>query len=489
MSLGFRTVGFVRGLIVKSVFLIIFLGLLLAASFVLPPAFFERVYPVSGPENPEPDYREFSVTVGPGGNFSTISEALASSPENYAVIVLPGTYRENLRISGRVVLGFNATVLPENPYLPGIEITGTGRVSGLRLVFSNGTGSWVRGTSFVGLYVHDASDVRLEELEIEGYPTGVIVNRSSGVSLDRVRVRGTEWNGLLALDSSVSVGDSVFTGSEKAHGVALLNSSGKFRNVSSFGNHGYGFYLENVRSAVFRSVSAFSNTFGFFIQDSAGNEILLSNLSFNRAENVRMENSSGNRISSSYIGYSETENGIYLNESHGNSFVNLTVERNRWNGFHFNNSRLNSVSDSVIRGNEPAGVYLFNSPRTVITGSKLTENRWRGVFSVGSPGLVLENSEVVKNLEGVYLENSENSSVTGNLIGDNPLYGVRIESSDRVRVTGNEIFGSRQNEWAAAVAVSSSKGVEVVGNILYSNSAPSDIKDSEVIWRDNGSGP
>ncbi len=73
------------------------------------------------------------------------------------------------------------------------------------------------------------SDVLVSDLTVEGGESGVWVDGSVGVTLDRVTVRGAEWHGIYAQDAQITVRDCVIGDLRAPHpqGVEIINSDSR----------------------------------------------------------------------------------------------------------------------------------------------------------------------------------------------------------------------------------------------------------------------
>ncbi len=425
------------------------------------------------------------ITVGSGGNFSTIQEAVTYASPYDTILVMPGVYYENLHLTKPLNLSApqGATVIPGDQYLPVLHLQGVSgvNVSGFTLRYAETGGAGAPGVpGMLGIYIESASGNLLRDVSVVDFPTGVILNSSTGNVLEGVRVLSATWNSIyLENSSSNTLVDVVAKGSARAHGVVLRLSTGNtFINLTASDNSGHGVLLESSGSNAFYGGEAVNNTFGFFLQGSSGNVIAGMNISLNYAENLRFEESSYNTLEDSVIYSSVTENGIYLNESHYNTLSNLSIARNRWNGVYINASRGTKVVGCDIYANEPAGVYILNSPESVVSGSRVHHNLWRGVYVVASDGVRVENSSIYANQEGVYFELSTGVRVVNNTLDSNLLYGIRARSSGAATIALNTVSNTTANPWAKGVELSS-----VTGSVVYHNAF---INNSIQAWDDSG---
>jgi hypothetical protein len=147
------------------------------------------------------------VTVGPGGDHSTISAAAAAGD---TVLISGGVYREQLR-PPRDGMTFRA--------VPGerVVIDGGGRLGARAGFVHNGLvnlshrahitiiGITVQGSGSHGVWAERASDVLLRDCEVAGsFDGGIVFTRSARVAVRRCDVHGNNAHGVGALNEAVS---------------------------------------------------------------------------------------------------------------------------------------------------------------------------------------------------------------------------------------------------------------------------------------------
>ena len=417
------------------------------------------------------------LTVGSSGaNFTSIQEAVSYASPYDTIIILPGVYYENLLIEKPLTITApdGAVLLPADQYLPVIHLLAVSgaNLSGFTLRYAESGGTGAPGVpGMLGIYLESASGSVLSRLTVAGFPTGIILNSSSGNVLRDIKVLSSTWNSLYLGASSDNLIEGVhLNGSARAHGAVLrFSHRNTFRNLTAGDNHGYGVLLDRSSSNTFTGGLITNNTFGFFIQSSISNTIAGMRISRNYAENIRFEDSSYNTVRDSIVVESVTENGIYLNESHHNSLINLTLAYNRWNGVYVNNSIGNRVVASEIYGNNPAGVYVLRSPSTLVQASRVHGNLWRGIYVVASDGVRVENSTIYENQEGIYFEHSQNVSIVNCTLSSNLLYGIRAFSSSGATITLNTVRNTTGNAWATGVALEGVSASAVYHNAFIGN--------------------
>ncbi|NOZ81699.1 MAG: hypothetical protein GXO63_00950 [Candidatus Micrarchaeota archaeon] len=391
------------------------------------------------------------------------------------ITVLSGVFRKNLVMDRPAkIVGKNAKIIPQDPFLPAIMITSPGvEIYNLSLEFENVSGTEKPGApGLLGIYVRTRGPVVISGITINGFPTGIIINFSSDITLSGISVNGTEWNGLFVLHSEkIKVSDSGFTGSAKASGVVLIDTNDSvFSATISSGNPGYGFYLERSYRNTFSGGSASKNGFGFFLVSSPENLIKDFTVFGNRAENIRLEESNHTVVLNSVLYGSKEENGIYLNESHHTVLSGLKIYGNRWNGIYVNSSTNVTIRSCKLFGNTPSGAYIYLSSDITLEGVESFENGWRGIFAERSSGIDITDSIIRNNPEGIYLGFVSSSSVTASKIESNSFYGVRVENSSGVVIHDNIIKNTTGNQWSTGIMFSGVSSSRVYRNDFLNNS-------------------
>lgn len=128
--------------------------------------------------------------------------------------------------------------------------------------------------------------------------------------------------------------------------------------------------------------------------------------------------------------YNNSDSGIALEQTQNTDVRDNTV-RNNTNGIRVKNSDHNTVKNNNVKSNPSAGILIFDSSAYInVEGNTIEEN--------GN--------------QGIYLADSNNCKVTGNMVTKNNE-GIRIDNSTALLIYKNEFLENSKN---AVVIVSGS---------------------------------
>ncbi|MGZ4918099.1 MAG: right-handed parallel beta-helix repeat-containing protein [Halobacteriota archaeon] len=225
-----------------------------------------------------------SLTVGPSGQYKTITDAVNAAQPGDTITLDPGTYVENVTITKPLTLrgeGSSATTMrAANPGQDVIRLQGTGiRIEGMKI--SGATGA-----------------------------SGVHVDHVSGFTVAGVAVRNT--------------GRAVYLDGA---------SNGEVSN-SNLADNGYGVYCDGAsRNTIAGNVASGEQGVppalgdGIYMYYCNGNTITHNNLSANHVFGISLFHSSGNTIANNSI-LSNQDIGVRLRESNNNTLTYNTFSGN-----------------------------------------------------------------------------------------------------------------------------------------------------------------
>jgi parallel beta-helix repeat protein len=198
-------------------------------------------------------------------------------------------------------------------------------------------------------------------------------------------------------------------------GAILLNSHDNlFTGNDAYGNNAYGYsILSGSYNNIFAAEDSFSNDIdGFYVRESHNNTFLLCDVYSNNDEGFEVQNGSDNNFTLNNLW--ENNAGFYLhtdsdsNHLEGNEVYNSTNE-----GYHLHNgANSNTLLDNLADGNSE-GFYIVETAL-----NNLIDN------------------EAYNNDYGIYLVESNDTTMQGNIFADSPNWGAYIYDSD------NTMFGS-----------------------------------------------
>jgi len=260
-----------------------------------------------------------NLTVGTGGQFKTIQEAVDAAKPGDTVLVAPGTYTENVVVSKPLTITGNATVNAADSSKDVLLITSPG--------------------------------VHIDGLTISGGETGVNVAGVASCAITNITEHG-----------------NVFA-------VYLANATNCVVSNNNLANNHYGVYCDYATSNTIANNVATGETGGgdkatysdgIYLYYSNSNNVTQNNLSDNHVYGISLFYSSGNDISNNTIhanddigvrlGSAADNNTLSFNTIGGSSQLGILILNARGNQIYLNNFVNQSVAIS------DASAAILNSP-------------------------------------------------------------------------------------------------------------------------------
>ena len=105
--------------------------------------------------------------------------------------------------------------------------------------------------------------------------------------------------------------------------------------------------------------------------------------------------------------------------------------------------RINVTIKNFQISNFYYGIWLHNSHESEISGNMLTENTGRSIWLGYSDNNIVFNNNITKNnVNGIELFYSENNTIHGNFIVKNNYYGIKLESSCYNKIYNNNFINN-----------------------------------------------
>ncbi len=345
--------------------------------------------------------------------FDLPSEALSSASPGDTILVCPGTYRDNVKITVSDI-SFRGVGDPSQVRIEALNTTQNAiELWNVRNVtVENFTVVGAIGSQMAGIHVQLSSESLIRNIVATGNYFGVNVVSSSNITLSRIdagnntnvgiNVKGTvisairessaEGNrvGLLLLFTSDTSVEEVNTTGNSEGGILLeYSANNTFSNVFSGGNGWYGIYLEDSDDNVFSDIVAMNNTASG--SDGYGIYVYL------RSEDNEF---TGMSIGGNVYGVA------VVSHSNGNSLTNSTIENNTIAGVYVEASEGNEIDAEI--SNSMYGVWIQDGNNNEIRG-EISECRW-GVLLSGLSG-------------------SSDNVINGTSIHDNSYTGIVVEGN------------------------------------------------------------
>ena len=260
-----------------------------------------------------------TLTVGAGGQFKTIQQAVDAAKPGDTVLVAPGTYTENVVVSKPLTITGNATVNAADSSKDVFLITSPG--------------------------------VHIDGLTISGGETGVNVAGVASCAITNITEHG-----------------NVFA-------VYLANATNSVVSNNNLANNHYGVYCDyatsttianNVATGEAGGGNAATYSDGIYFLYSDSNNVTQNNLSDNHVYGISLFHSSGNDISNNTmiadeqigvrLGEASNNNTLSFNTIGGNSQLGILILNAQGNQIYLNNFVNQTVATS------DASAAILNSP-------------------------------------------------------------------------------------------------------------------------------
>jgi parallel beta-helix repeat protein len=169
-----------------------------------------------------------------------------------------------------------------------------------------------------------------------------------------------------------------------------------------------------------------------------------------------------------------------IDAKHRDNVIKITADGARVEGFSITGSKdfhagiLVMSGNNVIEGNNIYnnfnGVYSENSKNSTYSDNIVYNNKYDGISIYRANGNVIKGNNVHDNYKGIYLNYSTNSEVSGNDVQKNDKYGIELNHSDSNLVTKNEVS---QNKEGGIMVVFSSDNNLLSYNTINENALDS----------------
>ncbi|MFX0114040.1 MAG: right-handed parallel beta-helix repeat-containing protein [Candidatus Hodarchaeota archaeon] len=287
-----------------------------------------------------------------------------------------------------------------------------------------------------------------------------IIGANNGIELWRVAngqiTDNTIYNCLIGIHLLASDSNSITNNlivDNQGDGIFIENSNNTTISHNTIANNG----PETATSGSIALLAAGGIGHGIYLDPSTDNTISNNDIYNNKGNGVFLENSNLNTISTNAIhengDFTSTMllaaggigHGIYLDPSDENDITNNYVFSNVYVGIFLNESDSTLVSDNIVNQNGGSGIFLLDASDNTIDNNSIGGNgenaeillahagRARSVLAAGGIG------------HGIYLDPSDNNTITNNDIYDNTASGICLEDSDDNTISGNNIFSNGES--------------------------------------------
>ncbi|MFN3821865.1 MAG: right-handed parallel beta-helix repeat-containing protein, partial [bacterium] len=439
-------------------------------------------------------------TVCPSGcPFTRIQPAIDAAKSGDTITIGPGTYSENLTITKSLILdGAGRVTLSGDEANPAVSIK-------------------------------YARDITIKGFVIKNGRFGILVERSSRVTVTNSTIEENTINGIFIEDSTeVSVTESRIINNKPGR-------DGKF---------GIGINIIRSKADILNNTISWNSREGIAIQDNSQAEIKGNQILNTKADaevwgsGVVILRGSTATISNNAI-HNNTGVGIDVITNSRATISNNTISENDYEGIHVKANSNATITDNTIEKNGEIGILIWIDSEAEIRGNKITNTKLNPESMIGDGIEIIDNSKVtmenniitgsgrigvwvggghyyadptrtfrssiaiVKNntissnqAGGVEIHSSQ-VTLEKNTIEDNIVEGIWIGGTAKVEVIDNRIQNNKPNaqgNFGDGIAVEDNAQVTIKGNIITNNarlgiglwdSAKAAIQNN--IIKDNGS--
>jgi parallel beta-helix repeat protein len=265
-----------------------------------------------------------------------------------------------------------------------------------------------------------------------------LVLRADNCSIVGLEIRNFDGNGIYITSANNAIGhppdgNSNVIGETTGAGIALV-SSAAINNI-----------VLNNYLGVTPSGTKISNLYGVYLAEGAHNNII-------GGASEDMGNIIAGNRDGVYIIQEATQNNMIGSNLIGGGTVTLP-----------------DGTDVELPGNTRYGVVINSADATQIggvgiAGNAIVKNGWSGIqLSNGANNTFVSSNAILQNdKHGIYITDSTDTNITGNIIGQNKEDGIRVSGSSALR---NLLFGNM-------ISVNTGKGIELLDGANLELAAP-----------------
>ncbi|WP_321423209.1 PQQ-binding-like beta-propeller repeat protein [uncultured Methanobacterium sp.] len=179
---------------------------------------------------------------------------------------------------------------------------------------------------------------------------------------------------------------------------------------------------------------------------------------------------SGTWISGFIIITNNTGTGILLNNANNVTISDVSMSSTGGSPISVIGSSNTTIKDSTLSGSNN-GIYISDSNNTLISGNIISGNLENGVYVENSLNTIINGGTIYNNgMNGVNICNSNGTLVDNVVINNNGLTGssgsgVYIDSSDNVQISNNHITGNEYGIKTNGII----NQANIISNFIYKN--------------------
>ncbi len=168
---------------------------------------------------------------------------------------------------------------------------------------------------------------------------------------------------------------------------------------------------------------------------------------------VRALNSSKPVFTLNYLGNSTTIQSLTITGATNSSGIYLT-----------GTSSCNLIGNNII-GNSH-GIYLYNSKNNLLSGNIVKNNTYSGIIFADSNYNTIKSNDASKNPRGIRLTNSHYNTLDDNTLKNIPNYAIGLERSNNNNIQNNDLMG---NQYGMYIGIIGSVTGSSNNNLIQNN--------------------
>ena len=390
-----------------------------------------------------------SATIYVPDDYSTTQWAVDNATGGDTIIVMDGTYIENIKVDKRLTIrsengSENCIVQAANSSDNVFEITAD---------YVNIRGFTVTGATraypyyCAGIRVDNADHCSISDNFVTKNYLGIYLNSSNNNTFSNNNASNNDGGIWIGFSNNNTFMNNSANSNNDGGVYLYFSSSNTFMNNSANSNNDNGICLRYSSNNTFSNNNASNNDDGIWIGYFSNNNTFMNNsANLNNDDGVYLYYSSNNTFSNNNA--SNNEEGIKLDYSRSNTFSNNNANLNNWHGVHLYYSSSNTFSNNNANSNNWFGIRLSSSNNNTIANNNANSSNKNGILLYSSSNNTITNNNANSNsAEGIWLGDSSNNVITNNNASNNH-FGIHLHYSCDNTIYLNNFINNTDNVYS-----------------------------------------
>jgi len=269
---------------------------------------------------------------------------------------------------------------------------------------------------------------------------GVLLNRSSNITLNGSNITENNWIGVRVYFTSGSVLErNNIAGNNNGILLEASGTNGLWENNITASN-GYGIGLIRSFNNVILGNSMTANVYdGIYLVSSSNNTIDENNIMATTHDCIFLYASSNNTVKGNYL--TDCEFGIVLQASSDNNIFRNNIATSRNSAITLDSSMNNTVTENELTSSSWVGIYLYSSSNNTMIANNMTANGG-GIYVDMSSNNSIHGNSMSRNDFGIEFYKSLYNRLCENDIAENQFFGISFYESSSNKALGNNVTGN-----------------------------------------------